>query len=625
MADHIFDNPVDEEIYACLNLAAPKSFFLFAGAGSGKTRSLVEVLKRFREDNIHKLRVNGQKVAIITYTNAACEEIKRRLDFDKAFVVSTIHSFSWELIKPHQHDIREWLRSNLEREIKKLEIAQEKGRAGTKAAEDRPRQIEAKRRRLNSLNEIAAFTYNPNGNNTGADSLNHAEVINLIAEFLEYKPLMRSILIGKFPILLIDESQDTKKELIEAFIKTQAQHSDVFSLGLFGDTMQRIYTDGKVDLCQDVPESWATPEKTINYRCPSRVITLINKIRSGVDRQVQSAIDDAEEGIVRLFIADRNAKLDKGELERAICYEMSEITGDPLWREIDAGNKTLTLEHHMAALRCGFFDFFNPLYKVEKLKTGLLDGSLSAIILFARKVLPLIKSYQSNDSFSVSRIVQENSTLISKERLFGSENPKAEIFAAKSAVSSLSALCEDGEDPKLIAILREIYRSKLFHIPEELAPIAARTGKHFEQGSDGDTDPVIDAWDAALQSRFSQFERYVHYISGQSSFGTHQGIKGLEFPRVMVILDDDEARGFLFSYDKLFGAKLPSDADRRNANEGKETSIDRTRRLFYVACSRAEKSLAIVAYTTDVDKVKGHALVQGWFTENEIVCDFTRE
>lgn len=37
---------VDDKIYRCLDLENPKSFFLFAGAGSGKTRSLVESLKR---------------------------------------------------------------------------------------------------------------------------------------------------------------------------------------------------------------------------------------------------------------------------------------------------------------------------------------------------------------------------------------------------------------------------------------------------------------------------------------------------------------------------------------------------------------------------------------------------
>ena len=53
--------------------------------------------------------------------------------------------------------------------------------------------------------------------------------------------------------------------------------------------------------------------------------------------------------------------------------------------------------------------------------------------------------------------------------------------------------------------------------------------------------------------------------------------------------------------------------------EGKETSIDRSRRLFYVACSRAEKSLAIVAYTHAPEKVKQHVIAQAWFEESEII------
>ena len=134
---------VDDEIFSCLNLDCPKSFFLFAGAGSGKTRSLVEVLKRFQEENIHRLRLNGQKVAIITYTNAASDEIKRRLEFDSTFVISTIHSFAWELIRPFQKDIKEWIRHNTQNEIAELEEKQSKGRAGTKAASDRAAKIDA--------------------------------------------------------------------------------------------------------------------------------------------------------------------------------------------------------------------------------------------------------------------------------------------------------------------------------------------------------------------------------------------------------------------------------------------------------------------------------------------------
>ena len=115
-----------------------------------------------------------------------------------------------------------------------------------------------------------------------------------------------------------------------------------------------------------------------------------------------------------------------------------------------------------------------------------------------------------------------------------------------------------------------------------------------------------------------RLERYALYVSDNTRFATHQGVKGLEFPRVMVILDDAQARGFLFSYEKLFGVKAQSDTDEKNAHDGKDTSITRTARLFYVACTRAKKSLAIVAYTENEEMVRDTALANGWFLENEI-------
>jgi len=618
--------PVDEEIYNCLDLETPKSFFLFAGAGSGKTRSLVEVLKKFRKNNIHRLRLNGQKVAVITYTNAACDEIKRRLDFDSSFEVSTIHSFSWQLIKPHQSDIRQWLRSLLNKEISELEDAQKRGRAGTKAAEDRPRQIASKRARLEALDSVTKFTYNPNGDNPGRNSLNHTEVISLTAEFLLNRPLMQKILVRQYPILLIDESQDTKKELIDAFFKVQSTHFDCFALGLFGDTMQRIYTDGKIDLGQNVPDTWAKPVKVINYRSPKRVVTLINKIRFDVDKHEQKAIKTDENGIVRLFIADTNKQIDKALFETFVSSRMADITGDAEWNDTKNGIKVLTLEHHMAAKRGGFSGFFYPLYAVDKLKTGLLNGTLPGVSLFANQVRPLVKSMQVGDQFAVSRIVRKHSPLLTKETLKSSATPRKEILKANNAVKALFALWDGGVDPSLNNILKEVYRSCLFQIPETLAPTAMRLNTQTDiiatdPEEATDKDKVIDAWDEALKSTFNQFDEYVSYLSDQSRFGTHQGIKGLEFPRVMVILDDEEARGFRFSYDKLFGAKEPTATDIKNESEGKETSIDGTRRLFYVTCSRAEKSLAIVAYTKELEKVKNHAVSNGWFEDSEIICE----
>ena len=87
----------------------------------------------------------------------------------------------------------------------------------------------------------------------------------------------------------------------------------------------------------------------------------------------------------------------------------------------------------------------------------------------------------------------------------------------------------------------------------------------------------------------------------------------------MVIIDDSEAKGFLFSYDKLFGIKGLSDTDKKNLSEGKETSIERTQRLFYVTCTRAKNSLAVVMYANNPEGVKTEAIKKRWFEEDEII------
>lgn len=75
---------------------------------------------------------------------------------------------------------------------------------------------------------------------------------------------------------------------------------------------------------------------------------------------------------------------------------------------------------------------------------------------------------------------------------------------------------------------------------------------------------------------------------------------------------------FLFSYEKLFGAKKQTATDLKNEKEGKDTSNRRTARLFYVACTRAMESLAVVAYSDNPELVKNTALNNGWFSEDEI-------
>lgn len=623
---------IDKEILGYLQLAKPVSFFLFAGAGSGKTHSLVSALKHLPQGNKKQLHLGGQKIGVITYTNAACDEIMQRLDFDPLVEVKTINSFVWSLIANFHTDIKDSLIQNLQDQIDELMVKQQKGRA-SQAAIDRENSIASKQERLVRLAEVRRFTYSAKGENQGYDSLNHSEVIKITTDFLINKPLMRNILASKYPILLIDESQDTHKELLEAIFKVQVELKERFMLGLFGDMMQRIYGHGKKDLGQKLPEDWAIPKKLINYHCHRRIITLINQIRSTVDDHQQVPASTNQDGFVRLFILPNN--IDQQTAELKIAEEMAKITGDNLW-ETSTEVKTLILEHHMAAKRMGFLEIYQPLSKIDKFKTGLLDGTLSGIRLFTNLILPVVEAKQRGDEFTVATIVRTHSPLLSKNTLQALDKEQIkQLKKAKEAVETLMQLWSDNHEPQLIDVLSSIHQTNLFEIPECFKPIVARSPKQQQLAEKETTDmpsitPYIDeedntlnAWNTFLLAPFSQIKPYASYVSQQANFDTHQGVKGREFPRVMVIIDDSKAKGFSFSYDRLFNVKAETFTTKKNKSSDSETISDRTRRLFYVTCSRTAKSLAIVAYSNreDLEKVKTYALGQKWFTSDEIIVN----
>ena len=160
-----------------------------------------------------------------------------------------------------------------------------------------------------------------------------------------------------------------------------------------------------------------------------------------------------------------------------------------------------------------------------------------------------------------------------------------------------------------------IHQKNLLLVPEVLS----KASSLCELNQKDDWDKELSAWAKVVSFPIDNILRYDDYLNGRSQFDTHQGVKGLEFDRVLIIIDDSEAKGFLFSYDKLFGVKELSKIDLENERLGKETSVERTQRLFYVTCTRAKKSLAVVMYTTDVVTVKENAIKKGWFERSEII------
>lgn len=609
------DDVVDQVIRTCLDQDNPQSFFLFAGAGSGKTKSLIDALNFLLHQYGQQFMELRRNIAVITYTNAACDEIKRRVQYNPLFQISTLHSFAWTLIQPYTQDIKEFLYSDLSHRIEENEQKQKTGRESSKAYRDREKKITAYHERIGKLSHIKKFIYNPDGVNNEKNSLDHDEVLRICAHFLSTKQTFQDIVVDRFPVLLIDESQDTKKALLDAFLILEETHRGKFCLGLLGDIMQRIYLDGKERIQDYVPAEWAKPCKKMNHRSRERIVTLCNDIRRPIDGIEQIARQDKPGGIVRLFLVERNA--DRRATEYTIQEKMNLYTGDPKWLD-SSNNKYLTLEHQMAAKRLGFDDFFNPLYKVSSYKQGIGDGSLSMISVLSKIIIPLFKAHQDNNRFAVMQLIKQYSPLVR-------DNVKHHNFSATNlknlheSIKKLLELWNDRNDPACIEILRIISQEKLFDLPSDICVLLART--EDEQGQQGDPEnqyEKIDALEEAMQVPFSHFVKYYSYISGNEGFDTHQGVKGLQFERVMTIIDDNEAQGTTFNYEKLLGIAEMSDIDRRNLQKGKETTIDRTRRLLYVTCSRAIDSLAIVLYVDQVDWAYEKVLSCGWFSADEI-------
>ena len=630
--DDTFDNEADEVIRGCLDIRRPQSFFLHAGAGSGKTRSLVTAVRAVTSFLGESLRLSRRKVAVVTYTNAACDEVRQRINFDARVEVATIHAFSWSLISGFDDDIREWLSVSLRRELAELEVAQSKGRSGTKAASDRSRSIEAKRRRLDRLGTISRFVYSPVGDNRSRDALSHSEVISITADFLRAKSGLQRMLVNQYPILFIDESQDTNARLLESFMHIAGENERRFCLGLFGDTMQRIYADGLENLAESIPATWARPRKRMNHRCPTRIVELINRIRRDADREEQLARSDAPEGSVRLVVAS-NRRADPVEAERQVAERMAVVADDPGWLGGSASVKTLALEHLMSARRFGFASFFEPLYSVPSIRTSFLQGTGAGVGLFTGDILPLVAAIRAADEFRIASIVRQSSPLLDRRVLEEAGEGQADALAiAKRACDGLAELVLPEESVSARSILQYVAETRLFAIPDVLAPfaessdadgssISAREEEPHDSPTDeGTTDDasVMVGWGRALDSPLDEIERYAQYVRGESQFDTHQGVKGREFPRVMVVVSDHESRGFMFAYDKLFEAKGKSKRDLENEAAGRETTIDRTRRLFYVTCSRAQQSLAVVYYADDVEEARAKLGARGWFRSDQI-------
>lgn len=87
---------ITQELCECSDIY--KSVVFNAGAGAGKTYTLIQCLKHIILLHGEQLKNHNQKIACITYTNVAAEHIREQLGSSDIVEVSTIHKRVWDII-----------------------------------------------------------------------------------------------------------------------------------------------------------------------------------------------------------------------------------------------------------------------------------------------------------------------------------------------------------------------------------------------------------------------------------------------------------------------------------------------------------------------------------------------
>ncbi|WP_141213058.1 UvrD-helicase domain-containing protein, partial [Brevibacillus laterosporus] len=314
-----------ELIFECIK--NKENFLLSGGAGSGKTYSLVQVIRKAINDN------PLAKVACITYTNAAVKEIVERVDHQNLWV-ATIHDFLWDNIKFYQRDLKRGLIDLINDEESKIVSPD-----GTV--------------------DKTYFDYLKDGiqykeyNRIKEGIISHDEVLALANVMFKKNSLLCDILKDKYKFIFIDEYQDTSPLVVEIFMEHLTKSKKQNIIGFFGDAMQSIYDDGIGELKKYI-ESGEIKEvqKKQNRRNPKLVIELANKLR--FDGLVQEpSIDPKAPNIVNGTVKEGNIKFlystngDLEEIKQSLYFEGWDFNNSKQTKE-------LYLTHNLIATKVGF-------------------------------------------------------------------------------------------------------------------------------------------------------------------------------------------------------------------------------------------------------------------------------
>ena len=529
--EEVLNEAAEENEKIIQTLKTGKSFVVEAGAGAGKTTSLNYVIDWIQDHWWKKFHLRKQKVVCITYTNAAVNIILSRLKDCSFIEPMTIHSFAWRVIKQFQSTLLNFIKNG--ENIKFPEECK--------------------------IEDILGINYDfgvKQIDDNGILHLHHNDVITLFSHMLE-KAKFRRIFSSNYPLILIDEYQDSFSVFINKFIEYYIQYETGPQFGFFGDSWQTIYSNngacGKIE-----NEHLKIIEKHINFRSTQKIIDLLNKIRPELIQK--PALKDSEGEVWVVHSNDYNGqRQSKGvwkdelpleELSRRVENLRQHIISH--WCQKDEKTKVLLLTHKLLAAQQGY----------EKLLTLMGDrlkqGDDPLLCFFQDVVEPVFEALEKK-KLSILDNVLKNGVIRTKadKKIWHEWKEKLNKARAGSTFDMISII-ETMNTLPIPAKVQEFI--DLLKLPR-------------------DTNEETQKAHAIAAIPYHEFLAAISFLRPDAFFSTEHGVKGEEYDYVIFVV----GRGWThYQFDKIM-PQQPSE----------DPTYVRNRNLFYVCCSRPKKKLII--------------------------------
>lgn len=530
-------NEIDLQIIETLNRG--DSFRVEAGAGAGKTYSLMKVIEWLEKEKRQVLRKKGHRVACITFTNRAVDEIKSRLKSDDFIRPCTIHNFAWSCMSRFQ--------SSLIKIVGELDLLpfNEKG---------------TEKILLSSVKNVS-YELGVRYMEEGILYLHHNDVIDVFVRLLD-NAKFRMFLAKAYPVILIDEYQDTFSSVMDQFLKYFIEPREKPQFGLFGDAWQTIYADNGA--CGEISsDKLVVINKGVNFRSEEVIVAALNKIRPEL---TQITASDEHDGRIIVITTDdysgqRQTRYYKGELPDSILFPYIDKVREKLaslgWED---NTKTLMLTHKMLAKQ----QHYENLLAV--LGDHLKEADDDCFLFFMNRVEPVFSALINNNPKYLFEAL-------------GAKRKPIQSVAQKKQWKALKETLAVARTQKIINVLETVQASRLMGLPPKIEN-SLNAFKNGEKKIEYCHQPIEKFYNID----YAEVINAIEFQKPETAYSTDHGVKGEEYNNVILIM----GRGWNnYKFDELLYQKpeLIGENDR--------TAYIRNRNLFYVCCSRPKKRLAI--------------------------------